>query len=221
MTNQVVMDVVVSQHDVQAACQTLLNKSYELWLRFEVRTDDITAIVMELSDIPAIPKPEGSGGGASGPAPSAQTNSAPAEFAPKMITRARSFMGSLGRERKSTFFTPIPPMSDGETIEDIVVTVDDVVEKSESEKESISNSLKIAGLFSSNARCNEHSVIDLLKNRAVTAGEVIIEPGQDAARFYVIGEGTFEVLLHSESGGKSEVVHVYENSGCFGDVSLM
>jgi hypothetical protein len=228
MTNQVVMDVVLSQHDVQAASQTLLNKAYELWLRYEVRTDDITAIVLELSDIPQSlsAKPESSvSDGISGLTPSdavIQTSSTPTEtLAPKVITKSRSFIGSLGRERKSTFFSPIPPMSDGEMIEDIVINIDEVVEKSESEKESISNSLKIAGLFSSSARCHDHSVIDLLKKRNVAAGEIVIEPGQDTGRFYVIGEGTFEVMLHSDSGGESEVVHVYENTGCFGDVSLM
>lgn len=228
MTNQVVMDIVVSQHDVQAASQALLNKAYELWLRYEVRTDDITAIVIELSDIPSAQGAATTESPATGatPAAAAQTTTASAQtefLQPKVITKGRSFIGTLGRERKSTFFTPIPPLSDGETIEDIVINVDDIVEKSESEKESILNSLKNAGLFSSNAMCKDHSVLDLLKRRSVVAGEVVIEPGEDTGRFYVIGNGTFEVLLHSDDDAESEseVVHTYENTGCFGDVSLM
>lgn len=51
LTNQMVADVV-SEHwnDPLAACRRIVSMAYELWLQFEVRTDDITIIILSVSE---------------------------------------------------------------------------------------------------------------------------------------------------------------------------
>jgi serine/threonine protein phosphatase PrpC len=51
ITNQEVADVVNAIGDPHAACQALVAESYKRWLTNEPRSDDITIIVMKLSDI--------------------------------------------------------------------------------------------------------------------------------------------------------------------------
>ena len=48
LTNQNVTDIIISQPDIFSACKAVVQQAYELWLRYEVRTDDITIIIIEL-----------------------------------------------------------------------------------------------------------------------------------------------------------------------------
>ena len=45
ITNQTVVDMVMQFEDPLKACRSLVAESYSLWLQFDTRTDDITAIV--------------------------------------------------------------------------------------------------------------------------------------------------------------------------------
>ncbi len=48
LTNRSVADIVMKSESAMHACQLLAKQSYELWLKEEVRTDDITAIVIKI-----------------------------------------------------------------------------------------------------------------------------------------------------------------------------
>jgi hypothetical protein len=40
---------VNEQQDPLAACRAVVNAAYDLWLRFDVRTDDITIIILQMT----------------------------------------------------------------------------------------------------------------------------------------------------------------------------
>ena len=48
ISNQMAMDIVEKCGEPLAACHALVQEAYKLWLQFDVRTDDITAIVLKL-----------------------------------------------------------------------------------------------------------------------------------------------------------------------------
>ena len=45
LTNQAVVDMIDNFDDPLLACRSVVAKAYELWLQFDVRTDDITMIL--------------------------------------------------------------------------------------------------------------------------------------------------------------------------------
>ena len=50
LTNQRVIDICAESNDPQHACTRLLEESYKQWLHYELRTDDITCIVLFLKN---------------------------------------------------------------------------------------------------------------------------------------------------------------------------
>lgn len=50
LTNQRVIDICAECNDPQHACTRLLEESYKQWLNYELRTDDITCIVLFLKN---------------------------------------------------------------------------------------------------------------------------------------------------------------------------
>ena len=50
LTNQRVVDICAACSNPMEACERLLDRAYEEWLRYEIRTDDITCIVMFLKN---------------------------------------------------------------------------------------------------------------------------------------------------------------------------
>lgn len=56
---------------------------------------------------------------------------------------------------------------------------------------------------------------------AVSAGDVVIRQGDDADRFYVIGDGRFEVTRTREPGGAPEQLRVMSRDDVFGEIGLL
>lgn len=50
LTNQSVADMVAKYPDPLDACKKVVQESYDLWLQYEVRTDDITIICVYLGE---------------------------------------------------------------------------------------------------------------------------------------------------------------------------
>jgi hypothetical protein len=48
MTNQQVADIIASSKSPLDACRAVVSAAYCFWLRYEIRTDDITAIIIEM-----------------------------------------------------------------------------------------------------------------------------------------------------------------------------
>ena len=50
LTNQSVADMVAKYPDPLEACKKVVQESYDLWLQYEVRTDDITIICIYIGE---------------------------------------------------------------------------------------------------------------------------------------------------------------------------
>lgn len=50
LTNQSVADMVAKYEDPLEACKKVVQESYDLWLQYEVRTDDITIICIYIGE---------------------------------------------------------------------------------------------------------------------------------------------------------------------------
>ena len=50
LTNQMVADMISQRDDPLEACRAIVAQSYELWLQYEVRTDDITIIALYIEN---------------------------------------------------------------------------------------------------------------------------------------------------------------------------
>ncbi len=48
LTNQMVADIVKAHDNILVACKEIASASYDLWLQYEVRTDDITVIILKI-----------------------------------------------------------------------------------------------------------------------------------------------------------------------------
>jgi CRP-like cAMP-binding protein/serine/threonine protein phosphatase PrpC len=51
LTNQMAADMVARYVDPLEACKAIVNAAYNMWLQYEVRTDDITAIVIYIDEV--------------------------------------------------------------------------------------------------------------------------------------------------------------------------
>lgn len=51
LTNQMVGDMLARYSDPLDACKALVEASYNMWLQYEIRTDDISVIALYINDI--------------------------------------------------------------------------------------------------------------------------------------------------------------------------
>lgn len=63
------------------------------------------------------------------------------------------------------------------------------------------------------------NVLDAMEERQVTAGEVVIQQGDDGDNFYVIDSGNFDIYIDGDNGPMK--VGSYDGSGFFGELALM
>jgi len=56
LSSQAVVDIVVQYDDALEACHALVSEAYRLWLQYEVRTDDISVILVRFKDLQPAPK---------------------------------------------------------------------------------------------------------------------------------------------------------------------
>jgi CRP-like cAMP-binding protein len=95
------------------------------------------------------------------------------------------------------------------------VTRVDVVLKSENTKFTLLTVLKRHFLFSQLRDYELEDVIDVMQAQYVSEGEVIIQQGDHGELFYILEEGTCQILIDGESLG------MIESGSSFGDLALM
>jgi CRP-like cAMP-binding protein len=104
----------------------------------------------------------------------------------------------------------------GDTLDsEAAVTRVDVILKSENTKFILLTVLKRHFLFSQLRDYELEDVIDVMQAQYVNEGEVIIQQGDHGELFYILEEGTCQILIDSESLG------MIESGSSFGDLALM
>mmetsp|Transcript_6290 Transcript_6290/g.8336 ORF Transcript_6290/g.8336 Transcript_6290/m.8336 type:complete len:1062 (-) Transcript_6290:158-3343(-) len=208
ITNQTVIDMVEKFQDPLEACRKIVQEAYDLWLQYEVRTDDITMICLRIVEAE----------GEQLTLRRISTFEGPVESAKPNARRQYS------REKKKQL---IAAARAEETEVDIQKYI---TKKSKAEKTRILEAIKSCFLFENISKQQADMMCKVMELVHVNPGEVLIRQGDEGDKFYVIDNGKFEVRIAQtqeeiDSGNLGPVVHVYDSDGTthpsFGELALM
>jgi len=235
LTNQSVVDICAKFTDPLEACRAVVAESFELWLQYELRTDDITIIVIYVDTI-------------------LEASMMQREYVTSSFRDLRSAKSDSGDEDEALASAVLRPVrtrmtkekaqeieklkqkkfDNEEELEELTKEVDLeklYTEKTASEKARIADAIKTSVMFRSTTNEQRELIFGVMELITVKAGEWVIKQGSVGDRFYIIDDGNFEVRILGEgekddgTGGK--LVHVYEGSvskhlhPCFGELALM
>lgn len=249
LTNQSVIDICAKFTDPLEACRAVVAESYELWLQYELRTDDITIIVIFLEQL-------------------AESSSMDREYVTSSIRdltthKQASMTGGFGEDSTegeegegdtalpTTGLRPVRTRMTKEKAQEIEklktralassdytaemnkeVDLDALYsEKTAAEKNRIADAIKTSVMFRNITPDQREMIYGVMEPIAVKTGDWVIRQGSVGDRFYIIDEGQFEVRIMADGerddGSGGALIHVYEGSvskhahPCFGELALM
>jgi hypothetical protein len=218
-----VADMISQRNDPLEACRAIVAQSYELWLQYEVRTDDITIIALYLennehleSTLDELIASDGKQAQTKGDMQKLD------EITNKPVRRAAS------REKKKVVIQALDNsgiiVSRFESRKQLALLK---VPKTEEETAHMLLAMSDNILFHHLTDQQRLSLTEMIQKVPVKAGEVVIKQGDAGDRFYIIGSGSYEVRVKQNlaDSGDGIVVHVYEagpnQHPCFGELALM
>mmetsp|Transcript_5006 Transcript_5006/g.11945 ORF Transcript_5006/g.11945 Transcript_5006/m.11945 type:complete len:715 (-) Transcript_5006:298-2442(-) len=228
LTNQSVVDICAKYSDPLEACKAVVNESYNLWVQYELRTDDITIICMLVEPITD----------ASAMEPEYMTTSikqAPGISTEFVAGSQRPVRNKITKEKAQE----IEKMKQKAVLseEDLAELQKEVdldalfTEKTVAEKARISDAIKTSVMFRNITDEQRELIYGVMEPIPVKKGDWVIKQGAVGDRFYIIDEGTFEVRIlkdgEKDDGSGGNVVHMYEGSlskhlhPIFGELALM
>jgi len=233
LTNQSVIDICAKFTDPLEACRAVVAESYELWLQYELRTDDITIICMFVEPIlePSAMDSEYVTSSMK------ETKAIEVEGEEKILTSnaARPIRTRMTKEKAQE----IEKLKQNTVLDEAdlaelnkEVDLDALyIAKSASEKARIADAIKTSVMFKNVTEDQRELIYGVMEPIPVKKGEWVIKQGTVGDRFYIIDEGTFEVRIVGEGevddGTGGALIHVYEGSvskhlhPCFGELALM
>lgn len=238
ITNDQVAEIAETKKDPIAICQALTSMAYELWLDHELRTDDITIIVIALQHIETSRFPTQSPStGMSGQIPLEwqYVPSRPVRVGKHgriglhmHMQKSMSFNDAHSQEatcgHESTFV---------DTHESSTSTSTSVIDDPKIAEESLklTDALRHHFVFSHLENKTIEELLKRMKKLVFKQGEVVVSQGDKGDSLYVISQGTFEVRVLPDgacNSGDSVVVQRLDPNGSqvkhlpsFGEMSLM
>mmetsp|Transcript_26290 Transcript_26290/g.44354 ORF Transcript_26290/g.44354 Transcript_26290/m.44354 type:complete len:1053 (-) Transcript_26290:234-3392(-) len=222
MTNQALADIVDRHTDPLHACHHVVEQAYGLWLQYEVRTDDITAVCIFLQDHAHLKKEDEFATGR------ARGDSVGAEL-PRPVRR------NISREKQKYI---IEKASD--TNEDSgkcsIMTPQEVKKlmkslknpKTQIEKTNILGAISENFLFRHLNETQLHSLVEVIQRVPIVKGDVVIRQGDFGDLFYIAQSGVYDVRVvmpGSKDAPPGTKVHTYRpddsHHPCFGELALM
>ncbi|CAM9525876.1 unnamed protein product [Discosporangium mesarthrocarpum] len=229
LTNQSVADMVARYRDPLDACKKVVQEAYDLWLRYEVRTDDITIICVFLEGLQAGERGAGNSGAGDD------------DLDRIALEGIRPVRREMSRQRHRQLITG-SEMYGGKNVspqhydlgasndEEHYRVEDHYVPKSEEEKQSILSAIECNFLFEHITDQQRQVLVDAMRRSTVKKGDWVIKQGDKGDRFYVVDKGKFEVRVKDEEvvqdpADLGMLVHVYEPTEtikpCFGHLALL
>lgn len=231
LTNQSVADMVARYDDPLDACKKVVQEAYDLWLQYEVRTDDITIVCVYIEGI------ESDTSGQPAPIKEADLDNIAMQGL-KPVRREISW-----HRKRQLIMTNEPhawrspsrhngTSGRGAGADDAPYRVEDhVVPKSDEERRSILRAIKSNFLFDHTTEKQRQVLVDVMRRSKVKAGEWVIKQGDKGDRFFIIDSGKFEVRVNrdkdvvTEESDAGVLIHTYEPTDtikpCFGHLALM
>uniref|UniRef100_A0A6U4GZ25 protein-serine/threonine phosphatase n=1 Tax=Phaeomonas parva TaxID=124430 RepID=A0A6U4GZ25_9STRA len=215
LTNQSVADMVRDIPDPLAACEACVEESYNLWLRYEVRTDDITMIslYMEMDE-------------------GFQPTRASVRLDEVQIGGVRPVRRVMSREKKKVISTTDEDEDaqegDGDD-EDVLDMEALAVPKTDEERARIRDAVHQNFLFKHLTDEQLEQVINVMAKVPVVQGAVVIRQNERGDKFYIADEGIYEVRVTSSPAealaAQGTPVHTYVATETshpgFGELALM
>jgi len=223
LTNQSVIDICAKYDNPIEACRAVVAESYELWLEYELRTDDISIICMFL-DVPGQVTAVSSGK-ASRPRTANNPNIVPSDSDSKPPRRRVT-------DEKAKAVEAMAKATKIEFNNEAHVDIESIAtEKKTSETQLIRKALKSSAVFSDIIEKQIDLICRVMQPIYVKRGDWVIKQGDMGDHFYVVDEGSFEVRLinkgeEDEVGNGGTLVDVLKGSRdsappCFGELALM
>eukprot|EP00903_Cladosiphon_okamuranus_P018322 g16856.t2 len=209
ITSHKVMEAVERFTDPLSAAKHIVQEAFRTWLRYEVRTDDITIIVLFIEDFDEGSNAEG--GGAS----------------PKVRRQTASFMGEsvrpvrryFSKEAKSRLIREGRALDkDDEETFDVAANE---VPKTQEEVDTILAIVKDIFLFQHLSKKQMADVVRVISREQVQKGDTVIKQGDKGDKFYIVDAGEFEVSVTDHNGVDSVISHISLPGVSFGELSLM
>jgi len=232
LTNQSVVDICAKFSDPLEACKAVVTESYNLWVQYELRTDDITIICMFVEPITETSAMEGEYVTSSIKVPAFQVKAA--EESLNNADGERPVRTRMTKEKAQQIEKLRQKILSEEDLAELNKEVDlDALytEKTASEKARISDAIKTSVMFRNITDEQRELIYGVMEPMSVKKGDWVIKQGSVGDRFYIIDDGTFEVRILKEGdfddGKGGNLVHLYEGSvskhlhPIFGELALM
>lgn len=248
LTNQSVVDICAKFADPLEACRAVVAEAYELWLQYELRTDDITIICMFIDRVVGEHAP-----GQSSEFGRPSTSNQPVHVSDTGEDVSESDEGALDNAVMSDQgLKPVRKNVSKEKSKEIqklkelgkrtlhAQETEDAdfdwkkhaTKKTKDEKEGIADAIKASIMFRNINDEQREMIYSCMESVKVRAGDWVIRQGTVGDRFYIIDEGRFEVRIVPDgeedlTGEGGHIVHVYEGSRArhahpaFGELALM
>lgn len=251
LTNQSVIDICAKFGDPLEACRAVVAEAYELWLQYELRTDDITIICIFIDEVRMnydrrsslgnAPMHHGSANAPNGSSRSGNNHQGGEEDGDLVDNVALTAEGlkpvrkKVSKE-KSKEIAKLKEM--GKSMR--FVSEEDAAfdwrklatKKTDEEKKGIAEAIKASLMFRNVNDEQREMIFSCMESVDVKAGTWVIKQGTAGDRFYIIDEGKFEVRIlpdgqEDTDGEGGNIVHVYEGSRkmnahpSFGELALM
>jgi hypothetical protein len=218
-----VADMIAQRPDPLDACRAIVAQSYELWLQYEVRTDDITIIAIYIQ----------SGQDAMEQTPdvvSSQDIQLIEEITNRPVRRA------VSREKRKILIQAAEDTRSMSRIDSDRRLLASKTPKTSEETDAILMTISDNFLFHHLSPAQRRSLVESMQKVHVKMGDWIIKQGDAGDRFYIIESGKYEVRVKppqtnaqvEEDEDETDfgaVVHVYESGPnqhpCFGELALM
>lgn len=209
LTNQSVIDICAKFTDPLEACRAVVAESYELWLQYELRTDDITMICIFVDSV-VVPTKELIGSSLEELTKSSMESIEGGESRPVRNKMTKERQRALTKLRMSCH--DVSPMPEEEFDLETLYTV-----KTDEEKALIAEAIRTPVIFQNITDMQRELIYKVLEPMEVKAGQKIVIQGTKGDRYYIVDDGSFEVRVLAEGqedidGKGGDVVHVYEGS---------
>ncbi len=239
LTNQSVVDICAKFTDPLEACRAVVAESYELWLQYELRTDDITIIVIfvdQLLEANMMAREYVTSSIRDLGVSKVMQDDDEEEFVEVMPEEGLRPVRTRMTKEKAQEIEKLKAKALNE--EDYQEEMNREVdlskmynEKTASEKARIADAIKTSVMFRNITDDQRELIFGVMEHIPVTAGDWVIKQGSVGDRFYIIDEGHFEVRIvgdgETDDGNGGALIHVYEGSvakhlhPCFGELALM
>eukprot|EP00555_Chaetoceros_dichaeta_P013383 CAMPEP_0198253578 /NCGR_PEP_ID=MMETSP1447-20131203/3981_1 /TAXON_ID=420782 /ORGANISM="Chaetoceros dichaeta, Strain CCMP1751" /LENGTH=698 /DNA_ID=CAMNT_0043939309 /DNA_START=19 /DNA_END=2115 /DNA_ORIENTATION=+ len=212
LTNQSVIDICAKFDDPLEACRAVVAESYELWLQFELRTDDITMICIFVDSID---------GKTVSPAERVTISNGGAtdeHETPPTPSDSRPVRSGISKNAEKALMEMKDRLIDDtdEVPESFDIKAHHTV-KTDDEETRISEAINSVSMLKSLTPKQKEMVIGLMEPITVKKDDWIIRQGTVGDRFFIVDDGCFEVRKVPQGDGDKTgtggtVVHTYNGT---------